>query len=291
VLGLKKRLDRLYKEYDFKGRIRHDPIEFPRRYSMPEDIEIAGFIASCLAYGKVELFRPVIEKILSVPGKNLHTFVLNFSPEKDRKYLNGIRYRFNREEDILCLIYFLSQALRKHGSLKNLFCSFYSPGNEDTGKAISGFVNFLLSTDTSVIYRKNIRPYGLIQLLPSPEKGSACKRMNLFLRWMVRNKDIDLGIWKDISPSRLIIPLDTHIAKISKCLNLTRRVTADWKMAKEVTESLKKLDPSDPLKYDFALCHHGISGMCQGQKFRDTCSTCSLKLNLSLPLVGSPSAT
>ena len=85
MLGLKKRLDRLYKEYDFKGRIRHDPIEFPRRYSMPEDIEIAGFIASCLAYGKVELFRPVIEKILNVPGKNLHAFVLNFSPEKDRR--------------------------------------------------------------------------------------------------------------------------------------------------------------------------------------------------------------
>lgn len=278
-LGLKKRLDKLYKEYDFKGRIKHDPIEFPRRYSMPEDIEIAGFIASCLAYGKVELFRPVIEKILNVPGKNLYAFVLNFSPEKDGKYLSGIRYRFNREEDILCLIYFLSQALRKHGSLKNLFCSFYGPEDEDTGKAISGFVNFLLSTDTSVIYRKNIRPYGLIQLFPSPEKGSACKRMNLFLRWMVRNKDIDLGIWKDISPSRLIIPLDTHIAKISKCLDLTRRATADWKMAKEITESLKKLDPLDPLKYDFALCHHGISGMCQGQKFRDTCSTCSLKIN------------
>jgi uncharacterized protein (TIGR02757 family) len=106
----------------------------------------------------------------------------------------------------------------------------------------------------------------------SPDKGSACKRMNLYLRWMVRDRDIDFGIWKGIPKDRLIIPLDTHIARIGKCLGLTVRSTADWKMAQEITRSLKRLDPVDPLKYDFALCHQGIAGVCSTQK----CADCRL---------------
>jgi uncharacterized protein (TIGR02757 family) len=258
---LKETLEKLYREYNFTEGLKHDPIEFPHRYTNPEDIEIAGFIASCFAYGRVEFFKPVIEKILSPGGKHPACFFMNFT-SKDAKYLKGISYRFNSEKDILCLLYILSHVLKRWDSLKNLFYHYYRPEHEDTGSAIDNFVNSFLEIDTSIIYGKNIKPYGLTQFFPSPKKGSACKRMNLFLRWMVRNKDIDFGLWDRISPSKLIIPLDTHIAKISKCLGLSRRTTLDWKTAKEITESLKKLDPEDPLKYDFALCHQGMSGLC-----------------------------
>lgn len=272
--SLKTILNRFYRGYNFKERLKHDPIEFPRRYSTPEDIEIAGFIASCFAYGKVELFKPVIEKILIPGSRHPANFFKNFTLKKDSKYFKGISYRFNEEKDILCLVYMLSKALKKWGTLRDLFYQYYKPEHEDISEALNNFVDFFVKIDTSAIYGRNIKPYGLTQFFPSPEKGSACKRMNLFLRWMVRTKDIDFGIWDKVPPSKLIIPLDTHIAKISRCLNLTKRISSDRKTAKEITESLKKLDPRDPLKYDFALCHHGISGLCKGKKSITACQNC-----------------
>jgi uncharacterized protein (TIGR02757 family) len=275
--SLKEILNRFYREYNFQERLKYDPIEFPRRYFSPRDIEIAGFIASCFAYGKVELFKPVIEKILAPCGKHPAQFLKNFSLKSDSKYFKNITYRFNKEEDILCLMYMLGMALRKWGSLKNLFYYHFNPAHEDIRYALENFVDFLLNTDTTIIYGKNIKPRGIVQFFPNPKKGSACKRLNLFLRWMVRTKDIDLGIWDKIPASKLIIPLDTHITKISRCLGLTKRASSDWKTAKEITNSLKELEPKDPLKYDFALCHQGISGLCKGEKLKNICAGCSIK--------------
>ncbi|MBI4682790.1 MAG: TIGR02757 family protein [Nitrospirae bacterium] len=272
--SLKKNLDKFYHEYNFKERLAHDPVEFPHRYSDPEDIEVAGFIAACFAYGKVDLFKPVIEKILKPAGKRPGHYLRNFSLKNDAGYFKGTSYRFNKEKDILCFIYMLSQALKEWNSLKDLFYHYYKPDHKDIKNALDGFVKYFLSVDTSPVYDKNIKPSGLTQLLPAPERGSACKRMNLFLRWMVRTKDIDLGIWDKIPPSKLIIPLDTHIARISRCLGLTKRTSSDWKTAKEITDGLRKFDPLDPLKYDFALCHQGISGLCKGNKVQDVCSAC-----------------
>ncbi|MBI4697485.1 MAG: TIGR02757 family protein [Nitrospirae bacterium] len=277
LFQLKNILDKFYREYNFQERLKHDPIEFPHRYSNPEDIETAGFIASCLAYGKVELFKAVIEKILRPAGSRPALFFTHFELKKDSKYFRDISYRFNKEKDILGLIYILSETLKKQGSLKRHFYSCYRADHEDIGEALKEFINFFLGTDTSAIYGKNIKPHGLMQLLPSPQKGSACKRMNLFLRWMVRNMDIDFGIWDKVPPHKLIIPLDTHIAKIARCLGLTKRAASDWNTAKEITESLKKLDRRDPLKYDFALCHQGISGLCRGKKSLRVCSSCAIK--------------
>jgi uncharacterized protein (TIGR02757 family) len=277
--SLKKALDAFYKGYDFKNRLQHDPVQFPHRYSDPRDIELAGFIASCFAYGKVDLFMPVIGKILASCGSHPSGFLMDFDLRKDRKSLRGVSYRFNKEEDVLCLVYMLNRVLKEWGSLKDLFYFCYKPsvsGREDIGPALERFVKYFLSIDTSPVYGKNIRPGGLRQFFPSPESGSACKRMNLFLRWMVRTKDTDLGVWKKIPSSRLIIPLDTHIARIARCLGLTRRKTMDWKTAEEITGSLKRLDTRDPLKYDFVLCHLGISRMCRGKGFKDICSSCSL---------------
>jgi uncharacterized protein (TIGR02757 family) len=124
------------------------------------------------------------------------------------------------------------------------------------------------------VYGKNVRPPGLSQFCPLPSKGSACKRFNLFLRWMIRDRDIDLGIWKGVPKNKLIIPLDTHIARISRCLGLTKRRSQDWRTAVEVTGALRRFDPEDPLKYDFALCHHGISGLCRGERKKEICREC-----------------
>jgi len=271
-------LDRFYSEYDFKERILHDPIEFPRRYKQHGDIEIAGFIASCLAYGKVGLFKPVIGKILSIMGRSPYDFLLSFRAKKQGKLFSGIQYRFNKNKDILCLFHITGNALKKHKSLENAFNAFYKNDDPDTGNALAGFTNYLLTMDTSEIYGRDIRTRGLIQFFPSPAKGSACKRMNLFLRWMIRDRDIDLGIWKNIPKNKLIIPLDTHIARISRCLGFTERRSNDWKTAVEITEALKNLDPEDPLKYDFAMCHYGISGLCGSVRGADKrCKGCSLK--------------
>jgi uncharacterized protein (TIGR02757 family) len=261
-MTLKQTLDRLYNTYNFKERILHDPIEFPHRYKRPEDIEVSGFIASCLAYGRVDLFKTVIGKMLSVMGKSPHEFLLDFNLKKQNRLFSGIKYRFNENEDILCLLYIMSKTLRKYGSMEALFKKYYKDSDARIGEGLGGFIRSLLDADTSPVYGKNIRPAGLLQFFPSPEKGSACKRMNLFLRWMIRDRDIDFGVWKDIPKNKLIIPLDAHIARISKCLSFTKRKSQDWKTAVEITDSLKRFDQEDPLKYDFALCHQGIAGVC-----------------------------
>ncbi len=274
---LKDILDKFYREYDFKERVLHDPIEFPHQYKNPEDIEVSGFIASCLAYGRVELFKPVIKKILWDMGKSPYDFLLSFDVRKQRNLFSGIKYRFNENDDIVCLLHILNVLLKRYGSIEDAFKQSYKKEDPDIGNGLAGLIDHTLNVDTSKVYWKNIHPLGLLQLFPSPSKGSACKRANLFLRWMVRDRDIDFGIWKGIPKNKLIIPLDTHIAKISRCLGFTRRTSSDWKMAVEITEALKMFDPEDPLKYDFALCHHGISGVCSSKRYEGGCSGCALK--------------
>lgn len=266
-MTLKQTLDGFYREYDFKNRALHDPIEFPHRYKNPEDAEAAGFISSCFAYGRVELFKALVEKTLSIMGRSPHSFLMDFDIRKHARLIT-FKYRFNDSSDIACLLYLLNRLLVKHSSLRDAFMEHYTPDDLNTGNSIAGFISEIMSIDTSGVYGRNIRPRGLIQFFPSPQKGSACKRMNLFLRWMIRNRDIDLGIWKGIPKNKLVIPLDTHIAKISRCLGLTKRASTGWKAAVGITEALKLFDPEDPLKYDFALCHHGISGMCKGDNIK-----------------------
>jgi uncharacterized protein (TIGR02757 family) len=272
--SLKKTLDRFYREYDFHERTAHDPIMFPHRYKSHADKEISGFIAACFAYGRVELFGSVVEMLLSKMGASPYDFLLDFDPKKQEKAFKGIKYRFNENEDILCLFFVLHKILKKNSTVEKTFMKSFRDDDETVEKGVTGLVTELLQVDTSAVYGKNIKPPGLSQFLPLPAKGSACKRLNLFLRWMIRDRDIDFGIWKGVPKNKLIIPLDTHIARISRCLGFTERKTQDWQMAVEITRALKQFDPADPLKYDFALCHHGISGMCRGERKKDTCREC-----------------
>ena len=266
---LKNVLDRLYKEYDFNANMLSDPIEFPHNFRTSRDIEAAGFISSCLAYGKVDLFKPVLRKIVTLMGRSPYDFLINFSLTKHRHLFAAISYRFNNSDDITALFYVMHQVLKRYGSIEAIFKQHYRDSHSTIEHGLNGLVDTFLDTNTSAVYGRKSKPRGFIQFFPSPKKGSGCKRMNLFLRWMIRDRDIDFGIWKDVPKNKLLIPLDTHIARISKCFGLTKRVTQDWKMAAEITGALKMFDPEDPLKYDFALCHQGISKLCSKMNCKD----------------------
>lgn len=271
---LKETLDKFYKEYDLRSRIASDPIEFPHQYKDPLDIEIAGFIASSLAFGNVKQFKPVIRSILVLAKGDLSDFVRDFNISADTSLFKGIYHRIWNYKDIACLIYMIGYIVREHGSIGRLLTSLYKKDDPDIRYTLIRFVDYLYSIDTTPIYGNNSHPIGMF---PSPTKGSACKRLNLYLRWMVRSGDgVDFGLWDKIPASKLIIPLDTHIARISRNLGLTRMKTPSWKMAEDITENLKLFDPEDPVKYDFALCHMGISGECKGVYDEERCLDCSL---------------
>ncbi len=261
--GLRDLLENLYRTFDFKGHLLRDPLEFPHRYATKRDAEVVAFISSCFAYGRVEVFKPVIEAILERMGRSPYEFLLSFDPSSQLKRFSGVRYRFQQEEEIVIFLHSISRLLQKYGSLEALFMENY---RGDVRPALEHLFRSLRRTAGQCIDL----PGGLKQLLPLPSSGSACKRANLFLRWMVRDGDVDLGLWKGVSKASLIIPLDTHIARISRCLGLTGRSSVDWKTAEEITEVLKTYDPEDPLRYDFALCHQGISGLCKRCRTKDS---------------------
>lgn len=275
---LKITLEKLYKGNDVTHRIIYDPVEFPHRYKKQADIETAGFIASSLSYGRVELFKPVIERILKIMGDNPYEFVFNFDPERDMREFEGIKYRMNKTADIAAFIYLLSSFYKRYNTIGEFFKKNFKSDETDLINALSKFIKTFYSSDTSPVYGRRVYPFGLLQMLPSPDKGSACKRIHMFMRWMVRRDDgVDFGLWTFVSPDKLIIPLDTHIARISRHLGLTRRRTTDIKTAIDITNNLRYLDPQDPVKYDFALCHLGISGKCPVKKSSVACVHCSLK--------------
>ncbi|HZR47274.1 MAG TPA: TIGR02757 family protein [Candidatus Manganitrophaceae bacterium] len=270
-------LEDFYRKQPLRHRIREDPVELPRRYADPREIEAVALLSSTLAYGRVPLFKAVVEKILALAGGSPYRYLTSFDPAREAPRFQGIYYRLNATEDLFALIYLMSRAVRQYGSIGALFLSLYREEEADLGPTLSRFVETILSFDTRPVYGKSFVPNGLRQLLSSPASGSACKRLNLFLRWMVRPDDgIDFGLWKEIPPGKLTIPLDTHIIRISRYLGLTARKSPDWKMAREITDSLRMLDPADPLKYDFLLCHLGISGACPIEKSREKCADCPL---------------
>ncbi len=273
---LKKALDALYSDYDFKGRLHKDPICLPSRYKDKADIEVAGLIAASLAYGRVGLFLPVATELLDRMGKHPATFAAEAGLNELQRAAKGLSYRFQSSHDLAAFIFCIGKVISAHGGLEAAFMKGFSPGDEDTGSGLAAFMGLLRDVDTSRIYVRNKKkgPYsGLSQLMPSPATGGAAKRGCLYLRWMVRSSDIDFGLWRDVPASRLVIPLDTHIMRVSSCLGLTKRKSPGWATAVEITRSLRAMEPADPLKYDFALCHRGIQGICG----KGSCSECDLK--------------
>ena len=273
---LKEALDRLYEDSDLMARTSHDPISLPMRYRKKADREVAGFIASALAYGRVGLFLPVAGEILDRLGSAPAKALMDASARDLSGAARGLSYRFQTSPDLTGLLRALARTLKRSGSLEAAFMAGFSLEHENTGPGLSAFMRGLLeqATGTSGTTGNNQATQGLRHLFASPASGGAAKRGCLYLRWMVRDTDIDLGLWRGVPKDRLVIPLDTHIARVGRCLGLTGRRTNGWKTALDITRALSVLEPSDPLKYDFALCHRGIAGVCGN----GLCGDCELSL-------------
>jgi uncharacterized protein (TIGR02757 family) len=255
-MNLKDKLEYHYKAFNFE-QIEPDPLQFPHLYKDEKDIELMAFISSVFAYGTVAQIINTLTKIVEIMNNRPYKFILTAEKKNLIEKLDGVKHRFYSEKDIKTFFLVLKEVYDKHGSLKNLFLKNYLEKEPHLKSGISAFSKEMLSTAVSFNGLKELSN-GMKFMFPLPEKGSACKRMNLFLRWMVRKDELDFGIWNEIPSAKLIIPVDTHIAKIARQLKLTSRKIVSWKMAEEITKKLKKYDPEDPVKYDFALCHIGI---------------------------------
>jgi uncharacterized protein (TIGR02757 family) len=256
----------------------NDPLSFPRRFPDPADREIAAFFSASLAYGRVAIIRNNLEDLFRRMPEGPAAFVRSFDPLRDGGRLNGFRHRFNSGQDLACLSWLLHRMLEEAGSIEGFFLEGDDPAAVDMGPALVSFCRRALAIDVSPLYgRRDLPSDATVRyFFPSPAGGSACKRLCMLLRWLCRPDDgIDLGLWRGISPARLIMPMDTHTARISRLLGLTRRRTPDWRMALEVTEKLRQLDPKDPVRYDFALSHLGISEGCTGRQ-GEACIPCAV---------------
>ena len=229
-----------------------DPVWILHRFADEKDIELIGLITAAYAYGSVDQINRFINEILSKTGNKPYEFTINFSKRKDKKYLKYLYYRFNSNLDLLDMFSSIHNVLINYGSLKNLFLKHYENSHYNVIPALTGFTSEL---NKGITKSKNSSYH---YLFSNPVNKSTCKRMNLFLRWMVRKDEIDTGIWNTIPSNKLIMPVDTHIARISQKLKLVERKSVDLKYAVELTERLKNFDAVDPVKYDFALCHIGI---------------------------------
>jgi uncharacterized protein (TIGR02757 family) len=255
-MDLKQKLDYHYNSFD-KSQISPDPLQFLHLFSKEADIEIMGFIASIFAYGNVMQIINTLDKILLISKSKPYEFVMNFDKSGNKIKLKGMKHRFYTDGDIQNLFSALNNICRQKGSLKNLFLENYNESEKNIKNGLSLFSKNLIYEIKNKTKSAKISQ-GVRFMFPLPELGSACKRMNLFLRWMVRQDDLDFGLWNEIPTDKLVIPVDTHVARICKSLKLTSYKNVSWKMAEEITENLKAFDPEDPVKYDFAICHIGI---------------------------------
>lgn len=275
--NLKTTLDALY-ETRSTVHLANDPLSFCHRFSTPEDREIAGLIASSFAYGNVKIILRNLEFIFSRIAPSPRSFVETFDPAKDKELFSGFKHRFNDASDLCALLYAVRLMLAECGSIERFLAKGYDPPSENLSSALTKFSAAVLAFDYTPVFGSPNPPQDsyFSFLFPSPASGSACKRLCMYLRWMIRPSDgIDLGVWQTIPPAKLIIPVDAHIQRICRLLGLTARKQADWKMACEITAALRKFSPIDPVKYDFSICHLGISEGCSGSG-ADRCGDCVL---------------
>ena len=256
---LRRRLDRLYRHYDDRF-VDPDPLQFVRSQRTPADREVVGLLASALAYGNVRQIKRSIAAALEVLGPRPAEAIRRLEPRAAARRLSSFRHRFNDGRDVACLFFFMRQMLESHGSVEAFFAEGCAADAADVGPALASFSARALALDTGGLYpgRRTPGNAGVRFFFPSPEDGSACKRLNLYLRWMVRRDGVDLGVWKSVDAARLVIPLDAHVLAIARRTRLTRYRSPGWPMALDITKRLRRLDPLDPIKYDFALFQLGL---------------------------------
>jgi len=269
---IKDVLERLYVRYNHRDFIKPDPLQFIYQYSNRPDMEVAGFLAAELAYGRVQQIEKSLTNLFGRMGKSPYEFVQDFDEQKRAK-LKDFRHRFTTGDDISDLLELLRGILGEFGSIEKFFVQGYNPGDKNIIPALSKFCDSLLEMYAET-HNGNI-PKGLSYLLPRPTAGSACKRLNLFLRWMVRNDNVDAGLWKLVDKTRLIVPVDVHMARLCRILGLYSRKTVSLSTAVKITKSFAEIEPADPIKYDFALSRIGILENCTGHH-RSGCQFCEL---------------
>ena len=272
---LGRSLDRLYQDYNREDSA-SDPINRVRPFTAPEDREIAGFCAAALAFGRVASVLHSIDTLFAIMGPRPAAFVSRFDPSAKHPELRRMVHRWTRGEDLAALLWILRQMLDRSGSVEAFFMEGDRAEAEDIGAALDSFSTRALALDIRRAYGRVPKRPGVCYFFPRPSAGSACKRLNLFLRWMVRRDEVDLGVWSRLPPSRLVVPLDTHLIRLGRCLRLTRYTSPGWKMAADITSALRRLDPIDPIRFDFSLCHIGMMNAC-GFGRRQGDSQCPLK--------------
>jgi uncharacterized protein (TIGR02757 family) len=251
MTGLKTRLDELYNKYNRREFVHPDPLEFLYRYDNLQDREIVGLISSSLAYGRVAQILKSVDTVLEKMKPSPFRFLIETGHEQLEVCFRDFKHRFTAGYEIAGLLTAAGRMIRDSGSLNSAFLENYNSRDDNIIPASLDFCKNL-----SFISKNSC-----CSLIPSYKGGSAFKRLNLYLRWMIRDDSVDPGGWKGIDTSKLIIPLDTHMHRISLQLGLTERKQADIKTAIEITESFKKIEKNDPIRYDFALTRIGINNL------------------------------
>jgi uncharacterized protein (TIGR02757 family) len=247
--ALKKLLEENYQRFHHPSFIEDDPISIPHRFSKKEDIEISAFLTAVIAWGQRKSILNNAKRLLEIMDQAPHDFILNHS-EKERAKAIGFVHRTFNADDLIYFLAALQRIYKTHGSLEAAFAL----NKASMAERIAAFKAVFFETEHLKRTEKH---------LANPLKGSSAKRLNMFLRWMVRDASagVDFGLWKSISPSELMIPLDVHSAKVGRKLGLLKRKQNDWKAVSELTQNLRKFDAQDPVKYDFALFGMGVNGV------------------------------
>lgn len=277
VQALREPLERLYRDFDYAHRVPHDAIRFPLRYAERGDREVVALLAATLAYGRVDLFGREVDRLLAALGPRPATAIAGFDVRRDGERFQGFRYRFNRPPDLVAFCVATRDVLARHGTLEKGFTAGDLTPEGPIRPALERFARSFLEADLREVFPGGRPSRGFRHLFPLPSGGGPCKRLHLFLRWMVRREPPDLGLWPSVSPARLLVPVDTHVENMSRSIGLTRRRTRTWRMAEEITRRLAALDPADPAKYDFALCHTRMSGECLDRRDPVACPPCGLR--------------
>jgi len=272
LVKLKDVLERLYARYNHRDLIKPDPLQFVYRYDNPSDMEVAALLAADLAYGRVEQIQKSLTNLFERMGESPYAFVRGFG-KVERKKLSGFKHRFTTDQDISDLLMLLKKVLDRYAGIEEFFIQGYNPVDRNIVPALSKFCDSLL--DMYAAEHNGKTTHGLKYLLVNPAKGSACKRLNLFLRWMVRDDDVDTGLWKRIDKAKLIVPVDVHMGRLCKILGLYNRKAVSLPTAIKITEGFAEIEPADPVKYDFALSRIGIVENCNGS-FHAKCEGCEL---------------
>jgi len=244
-------LNKKLREYNRPEFIATDPISIPHRFTNKRDREIAGFFAAIFAWGNRKTIIQKSAELMQLMDNAPYSFCRHHK-ESDRKNLLHFKHRTFNTTDLFYFLDFLQHHYTVHNSLESAFLSGINPGDENIENGLKGFYHYFFSLPHA--------PARTVKHIATPDRKSTCKRLNMYLRWMVRNdnRGVDFGIWKKIKPNQLIIPIDVHVARVARSFNMIKRQQTDWLTAIELTETLKQLDANDPVKYDFALFALGV---------------------------------